>query len=290
MNMLLDYNQGLHHRSGHQLHRRAFVATQHSGKGVETTLLWLRWGDTDYRAARLLLMAGILVQGAALANTAIEKYLKSLFRFSGIAVPYSHKVSVLYAQIKKETSSDLDVNESFLRLIEKAYSLRYPEPLDEGFNIALNQARLLAELDRTVRKITDRFQVKKRATGKRVPLVLERAIQDQDEGILANNVGLNASLATGLFSGPSRSYDLRLHKGVLRETDYSSASVKDTSDHELEGFKVVSDLQFQVAYLPILDSPNSASVDGLRQSRVDNSRDSQEPDPTGGNDDKRGPV
>jgi HEPN domain-containing protein len=259
------------------------VATQHGSKGVETVLLWLRWADTDYRAARLLLMTGILVQGAALANTAIEKYLKSLFRFSGLAIPYSHKVSVLYAQIKKETSSDLDVNESFLRLIEKAYSLRYPEPLDEGFNIALNQVRLLAELDRTVQKITDRFQVKERATGKKVPLVLDRALQDRDEGILTNNVGLNFSLAAGLFASPSRSYDLRIHKGVLRETDYLSASAKDTSEHELEGFRVVNDLQFEVAYRPILNSPNSASVDGLRQRRVDDNRDPGKPDGTGGN-------
>ena len=53
--------------------------TSQSGKDAEKTLMWLRWADTDYLAARLTLPAGLLVQGAALSDTAIEKYLKSLF-------------------------------------------------------------------------------------------------------------------------------------------------------------------------------------------------------------------
>jgi HEPN domain-containing protein len=244
------------------------MKTQHSGKDTEMTLKWLRWADTDYLAARLTLRAGLLVQGAALSNTAVEKYLKSLFSERRLPIPKVHRVSELYENIKKETGSDLSVNESYLRLLEKAYSLRYPDEVPEGFNIALNQLRLLAELDRTVKKITERFQIIRTDTSQKIPLVLERAIEDKDEGILTNNMALNTSLTSALFLGPSRSYDLRMHKSILRETDYTSATVKDGPDYEVEGFTVVNDLQFTVAYVPTLESPNSASVNGVRQLRV----------------------
>jgi HEPN domain-containing protein len=223
------------------------MKTSQGGKDAEKTLVWLRWADADYRAARLTLVAGLLVQGAALSDTAIEKYLKSLFSHRRLPIPRSHRVSDLYERVKMETGSDLSVNESYLRLLEKAYSLRYRDEVTEGFNLALNQARLLAELNRTVKRITERFQIVRRDTNQKVPLVLERAIQDKDEGILTNNVALNASLTSALFSSPRRSYDLRMHKGILREADYATATVKDGPDYEVEGFTVVNDLQFTVA-------------------------------------------
>jgi HEPN domain-containing protein len=246
--------------------------TSQSGKDAEKTLMWLRWADTDYLAARLILLAGLLVQGAALSDTAIEKYLKSLFSHRRLPIPRTHRVSELYERIKKETGTDLIVNESYLRLLEKAYSLRYPDEVTEGFNIALNRVRLLAELDRTVKKITERFQIVREHMNEKIPLVLERAILEKDERILRDNVALKASLTSALFSNPSHSYDLRMHKGILRETEYTTATVEDGQDYEVEGFAVVNDLQFTVAYRPILESPNSASVNGLRQLRVrDNS-------------------
>jgi len=243
-----------------------------SGKDVEKTLKWLRWGDADYRAARLTLRAGLLVQGAALSDTAIEKYLKSLFSHLGVQIPRSHRVSELYKRIKKETASDLTVNESYLRLLEKAYTLRYPDEVVEGFNLALNQARLLAELDRTIKKITERFEIVRQDTKQKIPQVLERAVEEKDEGILTDNVAANPALTSALFSGPSRSYDVRMHKGNLFEAGYTTATVKDGPEYEVEGFTVVTDRQYQVAYHPILRSPNSASVDGIAQTRVRDDR------------------
>jgi HEPN domain-containing protein len=230
--------------------------------------VWLRWADTDYRAARLLLLAGILVQGAALSDTAIEKYLKCLFIDRALTVPTHHKVASLYSHIRHVTQSDLDLNHSYLRLIEKAYRLRYPDDIGNGFNIALNQWRLLGELDRSVKKILDRMKITHRETGYNIDLVVERAIRENDEGILANNLSLRPDLVTTLFSTPSHSYDCRKHKGDLYEATYVSASVVDEEDHEREGFAVTGEMQMQVAYLPILDSPNSATQNGLQLKRV----------------------
>ncbi|HEY1757857.1 MAG TPA: hypothetical protein VGG72_20980 [Bryobacteraceae bacterium] len=39
---------------------------------------WLNWADQDYLAARSLLARAFLLQGAILANTAIEKYIKAV--------------------------------------------------------------------------------------------------------------------------------------------------------------------------------------------------------------------
>ncbi len=241
-----------------------------SGQNAEKTLRWLRWADADYRAARLTLRSGLLVQGAALSDTAIEKYLKSLFSHLGLRIPRSHRVSELYTTMKRETASDLTLNESYLRLLEKAYTLRYPDEVTEGFNLALNQARLLAELDRTVKKITERFEIVRQDTKQKIPQILERAMQGKDEGILTNNAALNPSITSALFSSPSRSYDVRMHIGILFETDYTTATVKDGPEYEVEGFTVVADRQYRVAYAPILESPNSASVDGISQTRVGN--------------------
>ena len=239
-----------------------------SGQSMKETLLWLKWADEDYRSARLLLRRGLLVQGAAFSDTAIEKYLKSLFAERGLRIPHSHQVATLYDLIKTETGSDLDVNTSYLRLLEKAYKLRYPDDVTDGFNIALNQVRLLAELDRTVKKITQRFQIVRADNNEKMPLVLERAMQEKDEDILTENVAIDPSLGSGLFSNPSRSYDFRRHKGQIYETNYLTAMVSDVPNHEVEGFSVVGDTQFKAAYMPILPSPNRASVNGLAQVRV----------------------
>jgi hypothetical protein len=160
------------------------------------------------------------------------------------------------------------VNQSYLRLLEKAYKLRYPDDVGEGFNIALNQIRLLAELDRTVKKITERFRVTEQAAGRNIAMVMERAVQDNEQEILVNNVGMNAEIGKTLFSSPSRSFDLRKHNGELYETNYGTAWVKDDPNHEIEGFAVENDHQFRVAYLPMLDSPNNATRNGMPLVRV----------------------
>jgi HEPN domain-containing protein len=242
--------------------------TTRSGQSVIKTLLWLKWADSDYQSARLLLLQGLLVQGAAFSDTAVEKYLKSLFAHQGLPIPHSHNVAKLYQAVKAKTGSDLDLNESYLRLLAKAYRLRYPDDAIDGFNIALNQIRLLVELDRTVKKITERFRIVRADRNEKVLLILERATQNNDASVLIKNVVLDPSLGPQLFSNPSHSYDLRRHKGQIYETNYVTEMVSDGPDYEIEGFAVVSDNQFEVAYKPILQNPNSASVNGLAQVRV----------------------
>jgi HEPN domain-containing protein len=66
-----------------------------SATPAERILLWLGWADKDYVAARRLLLNAYLPQGAALGNTALEKYLKTLLMILGKKVPRSHDVVAL---------------------------------------------------------------------------------------------------------------------------------------------------------------------------------------------------
>jgi hypothetical protein len=90
---------------------------------------------------------------------------------------------VTYQSVKNEPGSDLDLNESYLRLLQKAYKLRYPDDAADGFNIALNQVRLLVELARTVKKIIERFHIVRTDQDQKIMLVLERAMQAKDPSV-----------------------------------------------------------------------------------------------------------
>jgi HEPN domain-containing protein len=224
-----------------------------TGVDVDRMMQWLWWARSDYRAARLLLGGGgeLLIQSAAFANTAIEKLLKTLHRHLGTKTPRSHNVSALFQTLKEQTQTNIQINESFLRLLVKAYKLRYPDDLEEDFNIALNEARLMVELDRTVKAILDRIVITESGTGKTVDTFLDVAIKENDLGILTNNAALDPSIAPLLFSRPSQSRDLRVYRGKILENLYTSAYVKDEPNFEIEGFVILSGAEARAGYGPL---------------------------------------
>ena len=151
--------------------------TMTAGKQAADTLMWIRWAEADYLGARMLLLGDLLVQGGALSNTAIEKYLKAVCRHSGMKIPHRHEVDRLYDTIKSQTvKHELDLNIDYLKLLSKVYKLRYPDDLEVGFNISLNQAKLITQLDRSVQELTTRFRIVH--AGKPVLMVLDQAKQD----------------------------------------------------------------------------------------------------------------
>lgn len=134
---------------------------------------------------------------------------------------------------------------------DKAYKLRYPDELGEGFNIALNQARLLAQLDRSVLEVTKRFAFAR--NGQLLPTIFEQATATQDQRYLHRNVALDPSQTTQLFTSPSHSYDLRNIKGQILEAVYQSHSQNDDLIFDMEGLFQKSDKEFVVAYQPIVE-------------------------------------
>ena len=100
-----------------------------AARPAELILLWLGWADKDYVAARRLLLNAYLPQGAAMANTALEKYFKTLLMFVGKEIPRSHDIVFLRESILASFPNLKDVDGNFLKVLGKAYRLRYPDNL-----------------------------------------------------------------------------------------------------------------------------------------------------------------
>ena len=219
--------------------------SQHnSGEPLVRTCHWLKWADSDYLAARHLLLGSMVVQGAILANTAIEKYLKALYAHLGLSIPRSHNVQALYCELTTSGKSTTVLNDSFLSILPKAYDLRYPDELPDGFNIAINQIKLLAELDRTVFAITNSFVF----TEGTVDLVLARAAKHGDERFLTKNVVLRAQQTKDCFATDSRSFEFRIQKPLIINFEYLSPNVADDGLFDQIGAVLTPDKGVQLAF------------------------------------------
>jgi HEPN domain-containing protein len=155
-----------------------------TGEPIVRTHHWIKWADSDYLAARALLLGKLLVQGCGLANTAVEKYLKARCANLERPIPRTHDVTKLYFEVKKHGGVGFLLNETFLQFLEKAYTLRYPDDIPAGFNIAMHEMKALAELDRTVFGITNSFTFDEGVS----EFVLERAKRTGDMRFFSKNV------------------------------------------------------------------------------------------------------
>ena len=209
-----------------------------SGKQTIDTIHWVGWADQDYLAARILLLSGLVVQGAALACTAIEKYLKGVCTLSGIPCQgVGHDVSKLNGLLHHRKIT-LGLNSEFLRFLNKAYKLRYPDELAAGFNIALNSIATLAEMDITVQHIRTGFTFKQ--NGKAVTTKLDAALKSRPAELLAKNCVIGGANKLELFAQPSYSYDVRvLQNDVVMEASYVVERLLDDHNFERKGLAPV---------------------------------------------------
>jgi HEPN domain-containing protein len=206
-------------------------SAQDFGEPIVRTFHWMKWADSDYLAARHLLLGGMVVQGCILANTAIEKYLKALFAHLDLPIPHSHAVQALYCEVTASGKSTVALNDAFLNVLQKAYGLRYPDELPDDFNIALNQMKLLAELDRTVFAITNCFSFREGTT----EFVLTRAAKVGDHRYVARNVALNPEQTPEFFASDSQSFEFRIHKPLIINIEYLSPGVTDDGLFDQQG-------------------------------------------------------
>lgn len=198
---------------------------------------WLTWADNDYISARQLILNDLLVQGAGLSNTAIEKYLKTIFIIKGLKFPKGYKghdVGNLFQILEAHTS--LKLNKDYLSLLFKLYGLRYPDDLEVGYNIAINKPKLLVELDYTVKMIRDGFDFKK-ATGD-VFMGLDQRKKDGDQSLMADNCYFGDSDRKALFAKDAANYEFRvLENQTFLEAYYVSAGIPDDDKFDVIGLK-----------------------------------------------------
>jgi hypothetical protein len=205
----------------------------------ELTRRWLDWADNDYIAARLLFLNNLLVQGSGLSNTAIEKYLKTLYVATDLKFPKGykgHNICTLYEKLKTDKGFQLGINEEYLALLFKSYSLRYPDDLEPGFNIALCKTKLLAELDRTVYEI--RKLVSFEVAGKKLETKIEYLQKNGDPILLNKNCYFGSYDRVSLFKEKSPCYELRVfEKDILLQTFVVHDGNIDNGKFDVEALK-----------------------------------------------------
>lgn len=217
-----------------------------TGKEARMLLHWLTWADADYLAARRLLTDGLLLQGAALANTAIEKYLKALLSLHGEKVVRVHDPLLIYRKVK-ECGSSLELDEKFLELLGKSYRMRYPDDIEDGYNLVLSQALLLDALDRTVKSISDRVVVGNLDGA--VERKLDLLVEQKAPQLCSLNTALGSITKDALLSQPSQVFECRFLLGNYMGAEYITERIEDNSFGR-EAFIQKSDRTFQLAYLP----------------------------------------
>lgn len=217
--------------------------TKVSSEQVKKTLDWISWADKDYIAARRLLLDGLMIQAASLANTALEKYLKAVLAIRGEKIPRIHDPLRLYQGLKPKAPG-FQLDEDFLALLVKSYELRYPDELEANFNIVLNQTLILCALDESVSKVMSRFTFK-RADGSPVKRILDHLIESKDARIMLKNVILQTITKDELYRQPTRVYEMRVFAdNAHMEAEYSAAHVENQS-FKRDAFVPKSDREFE---------------------------------------------
>lgn len=211
-----------------------------SGDNARKSITWLGWADKDYIAARKLIRAGLIAQGATMANTALEKYFKSLFILLDLDIPrgyVGHDIRSLYQKVVAKIPRLGSINAEFIEVLFKAYSLRYPDDLDPGYNIALNGTKLLAELDSTVFEIRKGFNFHT-AKGP-VATHIDTLQQDVSDDLIGDNSYFGTTVREDLFGRASHhNYELRMmENGEYLEAIYLSGPIDDDGIFMIEGLK-----------------------------------------------------
>jgi hypothetical protein len=216
-------------------------------------LQWIRWGDNDYVAARLLLLndrlaqESALIQGRSLSNTAIEKYLKALFVHLDLKIPKSHNIYNLYNAIKKNGIM-LDINEGYLAMLFKSYKLRYPD-LKPGDNFILCKTKLIVELDRTVHEIRSGFSFE--IKGKKIKTRIEELQEKKNPILLDKNCYFGKYDRDALFKEVSPCYELRIEKnGIPIEAFIYRRRINDDGKFDAEAIKPKGKGTYQLGEMP----------------------------------------
>jgi HEPN domain-containing protein len=207
-----------------------------SAAPAERILLWLGWADKDYVAARRLLLNAYLTQGAALGNTALEKYLKTLFMILGKKVPRSHNVGALQDSLIKEFPKLQEVNVNFLKVLGKTYRLRYPDDVEVEFSLSLEQPKILTELDRSVHLIRRGFSFN-RPSGEPMQTLVDGMINRNDPDLVDANCYFGSARRSDVFDKLTNCYEMRVVALDRILEAYYQASILDDGEFPLEGLR-----------------------------------------------------
>jgi len=219
---------------------------------VSKSRTYINLGFKDYIAARVLMNNGLLIQGATLASTSIEKYFKAILTLNKIAYK-KHLDSELCNKLKNFDPDMYDTfNESFLYMLIKCYKLRYIDNALNEFSIVIAQFPLLAELDFSISKIEQKLNIFQ--DGKKLELGYRQMWNQKAPELIKNNfVFLGTSKGNFIETNESKVYCLRLDpnfgiQSSLLETYYTAAKQSYDGDFSRE---------FVITDYPTIDKPHT---------------------------------
>lgn len=190
-----------------------------NGRQVQT---FIADSVNDYVAARVLLLSGLLEQGAILGSTSIEKACKAILAFHGNE-SRGHLKKAHWNAVKNFDKNLWEtLRQDFLELNKKAFSLRYTDDLPVNFNIVIAQREYLAELDHTIISLIQGFGAQHDKSGQGTKLT--QLVTSRDSRLLVDNHVLShIPKSEFIYSLPQQIYELRYVPlfGPV-ETTYSS--------------------------------------------------------------------
>lgn len=162
-------------------------------------------GLRDYLGARCLLLNGLHIQGATLASTALEKYLKCILATTHVKANVHLDQLQQFKNLAVRQGITLfdELDPVFVETLSKAYRLRYYDTIEvQVFGFLMWQ--LLGELDATVALIESRLTIGT-ANGNPALNPYHSAIDERDPSICAeNHVVLSLSKKEFMeWSGPA---------------------------------------------------------------------------------------
>jgi hypothetical protein len=213
----------------------------------------------DYLGARVLLNAQLLVQGAVLASTAIEKYFKALLAFRGHQSHGHLKKAHINAAKNFDSRLAGALNEEFLALLQRAYSLRYLDDIPVDFNLVIASREFLAELDFTAGMFQESFTL--RQDGIQIVQDFNQHKEQHDPRLIKNNflfidVDKSVDLMKQVFisAEPQLVYEMRnCRLRGLVEAIYLTGPIRSDGKFLRPAYVPIDteEMNFQLAFKPL---------------------------------------
>jgi hypothetical protein len=208
----------------------------------------------DYLAARVLFNANLLLQGAVLASTAIEKYLKAILAFRGNESHGHLKKAHWNAALNFDSRLSSILNNDFLLLLQKCYKLRYLDDLEMDFNLVIASREFLAELDHAA--VTLQESIRLRRNGKPHLTRYDTDKKNRDPRLVWNNyLFIDQDNKQGFISAaPQFVYEIRkAAPDHFYEVEYFAPAAPSDGKFMRPGFVPVPNSvnQYQMAFKPI---------------------------------------
>lgn len=192
-----------------------------NGRQVQT---FISDSINDYVAARVLLLSGLLQQGAILGSTSIEKACKAILAFHGNESRGHLKKAHWNAVKNFDKNLWAQLKHDFLELNRKAYLLRYTDDLPVDFNIVIAQREYLAELDHTIISLVQGFGFQTEVSEQGTKFT--QLLTGEDSRLLAENHVLSQKPKSEfIYSLPQQIYELR-YVPLFGPVEVSYSSIK----------------------------------------------------------------